>query len=124
MNNKDLSKQIQILLNQFNAKNYNHVISKGNILLKKNPEYVILYNLVGSAYQNSGAHSEAKNFFEKGLKLDHNNIAIMNNLAMTYKYLLQYELAEELYLKIISINNKYLNAFITVSYTHLRAHET
>ena len=83
-------------------------------MLKKNPEYVILYNLVGSAYQNSGAHSEAKNFFEKGLKLDHNNIAIMNNLAMTYKYLLQYELAEELYLKIISINNKYLNAFINL----------
>ena len=35
MNNKDLSKQISILLNQFNAKNYEIVISKGNILLKK-----------------------------------------------------------------------------------------
>ena len=114
MKKKDISPQIQILLNHFNAKNFVEVINKGKILLKKNPEYVILYNLVGSAYQNSGAHSEAKNFFEKGLKLDHNNIAIMNNLAMTYKYLLQYELAEELYLKIISINNKYLNAFINL----------
>ena len=28
MNNKDLSQQIQILLNHFNTKNYNHVISK------------------------------------------------------------------------------------------------
>ena len=45
MNNKDLSQQIQILLNHFNTKNYNYVISKGTILLKKNPEYVILYNL-------------------------------------------------------------------------------
>ena len=114
MKKKNISPQIQILLNHFNAKNFVEVINKGKILLKKNPEYVILYNLVGSAYQNSGAHSEAKNFFEKGLKLDHNNIAIMNNLAMTYKYLLQYELAEELYLKIISINSKYLNAFINL----------
>ena len=60
MNNKDLSKQISILLNQFNAKNYEIVISKGNILLKKNPEYVILYNLIGSAFQNKGDYINAK----------------------------------------------------------------
>ena len=52
MKNKNLSENIQVLLNQFNAKNYEEVISKGKILLKKNPEYVILYNIVGSAYQN------------------------------------------------------------------------
>ncbi len=114
MKKKDISIQIQILLNHFNAKNFIEVINKGKILLKKNPEYVILYNLIGSAYQNSGAHSEARGFFEKGLKLDHNNIAIMNNLAMTYKNLLQFELAENLYLKIININKKYLNAFINL----------
>ena len=74
MKNKDISIQIQILLNHFNAKNFIEVINKGKILLKKNPEYVILYNLIGSAYQNSGAHSEARGFFEKGLKLDSNNI--------------------------------------------------
>ena len=60
MNTKNISQQIQILLNQFSLQNYDHVISKGNVLLKKNPEYVILYNLVGSAYQNNGDHINAK----------------------------------------------------------------
>ena len=48
MDNKNIAQQVQILINQFNAKNFDLVISKGNILLKKNPEYVILYNLIGS----------------------------------------------------------------------------
>ena len=88
MKNKNLSQNIQILLNQFNAKNYEEVISKGNILLKKNPEYVVLYNIVGSAYQNKGEFVYAKNNFKFGLKLDPNNFALMNNLGMSYKNLL------------------------------------
>ncbi len=114
MANQNISKKIQILLNHFNAKNFEHVISNGKILIKKNPEYVILYNLIGSAYQNLGKYLEAKNFFKDGLKLDNKNTALMNNLAMSYKNLLQYDLAEKLYLEILKINNKYLNAYINL----------
>ena len=42
--NTNISKQIQILINQFKVQNYDYIISKGNTLLKKNPEYLILYN--------------------------------------------------------------------------------
>ena len=35
MNNKNIAQQIQIIINQFNVKNYDFVISKGNVLLKK-----------------------------------------------------------------------------------------
>ncbi len=114
MNNKDLSKQIQILLNQFNAKNYNHVISKGNILLKKNPEYVILYNLIGSAYQNNGDYINAKKKFNDGIKLDPNNLALINNLGLSHKNLLEYGLAQKSFLKAINLNSKYINAFINL----------
>ena len=101
MKNTNISNQIQILLNQFNVKNYDHVISKGNTLLKKNPEYAFLYNLVGSAYQNNGDYVNAKLKFEDGLKLDPNNLALINNLGLSHKNLLEYDLAEELFLKII-----------------------
>ena len=114
MNKKNITEQIQTLVNQFNAKNFNYIISKGEILIKKNPNYVILYNLVGSAYQNTGDFIKAKNNFINGLKLDPNNIALMNNLGMAYKNLLNYELAEELYLKILSTNDKYVNAYINL----------
>ena len=112
MKNKNISEYIQILLNQFSAKNYDEVINKGNILIKKNPEFVIIYNIVGSAYQNKGEYFLAMNNFKLGLKLDPNNIALMNNLAMTYKNLLQYNLAEELFLKIIKLNSNYINVYI------------
>ena len=112
MNNKNILQKIQILMNQFNAKNFNEVISKAKILIKKNPEYAILYNLIGSAYQNIGDYVNAKNYFKSGLKIESNNIALMNNLAMSYKNLLLYADAEELYSKIIKLNNKYINAYV------------
>ena len=114
MNEKNISQQIQILLNQFNTKNFELVISKGKTLLKKNPEYVILYNLIGSAYQNTGEYIKAKKNFVEGLKLDPKNIALMNNLAMSHKNLLEYKLAQKLYLEIININSKYINAYINL----------
>ena len=42
--NKNISEYIQILLNQFSAKNYDEIINKGNV--NKDPEFVILYNIV------------------------------------------------------------------------------
>jgi tetratricopeptide (TPR) repeat protein len=114
MINKSISKKIQILFNQFKTRNYEIVISKGNILLKENPEYVVLYNLVGSAYQNTGNYINAKNNFKNGLKLDPNNLALLNNLAMSHKNLLQYQLAEELYFKIIELNKNYVNAYVNL----------
>ncbi len=114
MKNNYISKQIQILLNQFNAKNFELVISKGKVLIKKYSEYAILYNLVGSAQQNIGNYLEASKYFKSGLQLDKNNIALMNNLAMNYKNLLDYQSAEDLYSKIIKINDKYINAYINL----------
>ena len=114
MTNQNISGKIQILLNHFSAKNFEHVISNGKILIKKNPEYVILYNLIGSAYQNLGKYLEASDFFKNGLQLDNKNTALMNNLAMSYKNLLQYDLAEKLYLEILNINSQYLNAYINL----------
>ena len=114
MSNKNLSQQIQTLMNQFYAKNFDIVISKGNLLLKKNPEYVILYNLVGSAYQNNGDYINAKLKFEDGIKLDSKNLALMNNLGLSHKNLLEYESSEKLFLEIIHLNKKYVNAYINL----------
>ena len=112
MNEDKITKQIQILINQFNVKNFNHVISKAKALVKKNPGYVIIYNLLGSSYQNIGDFENAKETFIQGLKLDHKNIAIKNNLAMAYTNLLQYQLAEKLFLEILKENPKYINAYV------------
>ena len=114
MKKNDIENKIKILINQFNAQNFEFVISKAKPLIKKNPEYVILYNLIGSSLQNIGNYTDAKEFFKEGLKLDPKNIALTNNLALSYKNLLDYRKAQELYLQIISKNKQYINAYINL----------
>ena len=93
--------KIKTLLNLFNAAKFAMVITKSKILILKYPEYLILYNILGSSYQNIGSLKLAKEIFTKGLKLEPNNIAIMNNLANTYKNLGEIKLAENLFIKIL-----------------------
>jgi len=112
MSNQQITQKIQILINQFKAQNFDLVISKGKALLKSNPEYIILYNLVGSSYQNKGKYLKAIKIFKEGLRLDFKNLALMNNLAMAYKNDLQYELADQLYTEIIKTNKNYINAYV------------
>jgi len=114
MKNNYIEKKIPILLNSFNSRHFDDVILKTESLIKKFPEYVILYNLLGSSYQNIGKYEKAKNVFVLGLKYDQNNIALKNNLAMSYKNLLQYNEAEELYSQIIMDYPEYFNSYVNL----------
>ena len=67
MNN--IENEIKILLNLFNGAKYDILISKTKKLIKKIPEYVILYNILGSAYQSIGDLKLAKKTFLKGYKM-------------------------------------------------------
>lgn len=109
-----LKKKVQLIVNNFKEQKFDFVISKSIDCLKKFPKTIILYNLLGSSYQNIGEYNKAKEVFIDGLKLDSENIAIKNNLATCYKYLLQYEDAENLYKEIIKTNPKYVNAYVNL----------
>jgi tetratricopeptide (TPR) repeat protein len=114
MTNININKQIQILINQFNTKNYSHVILKAIELIKTNTYNIILYNLLGSSYQNLGNFLEAKNTFKEGLKIDPHNVSLLNNLAMSYKNLLEYKTSEDLYNRILEKNKNYINAYVNL----------
>jgi len=114
MKNNYPKETIQTLINNFNARNYDFVISKTKSCLKKYPQIIIFYNLLGSSYQGIGKFEEAIDIFNNGLKIDSNNIYISNNLANCYKYLLNYKKAEELLTRIIEKNPKYTNAYINL----------
>ena len=110
----NINQQIQILINQFNVQNFQHVITKSKILIKKNPENIILYNLLGSSLQKVGDFINAENVFLEGLKLDNNKIAIKNNLAMNYRNLLNYKQSEICFVEIIKKNKNYINAYVNL----------
>jgi len=111
---KKIEKDIPVILNLFNTAKFDLAISKLKRLIRDYPEYIILYNLLGSAYQNTGNYNLAKNIFIKGNKMEPDNIAIMNNLANLYKNNGEIELSEELFKKIIHKKPNYINAYVNL----------
>jgi len=103
---------LQKLLNLFNVGHYDSLITHCKKNIKKFPEYVILYNLLGSAYMNTGKYNFARDIFQKAQKMDPTNISILNNLANAEKNLFNYSVAEELFCKIIDKKPDYLNAYV------------
>ena len=110
----NVENSIKILLNLFNARKYDLVLTKAKRLIREFPEYLILYNILGSAYQNLGNFNLAKEVFIKGHKLEPNNISIMNNLGNVYKNVGEIEMAENLFDKIIKNKPDYINAHINL----------
>ena len=110
----NIENDIKILLNLFSAGKYDVVLTKTKKLIREFPEYLILYNILGSSYQNVGSLNLAKGVFIKGLKLEPNNISIMNNLANVHKNQGEYILAEDLFNKIIQKKPDYVNAYINL----------
>ena len=103
---------IKTLLNLFDNKKFDEVIIKSKKLIRKFPNYLILYNILGSSYQNTGRFNLARDIFIKANKMDASNIAIMNNLANVHKNIGEMELSENLFQKIIKKNPNYTNAYI------------
>jgi len=114
INNRNEEAKIisQKIFNLFTAANYDLVIVHCKKNIKKFPEYLIFYNLLGSAYMNISKFNLAREIFSKALKMDQNNITIMNNLANSEKNLFNYKAAEQLFCKIIDKKNDYINAYV------------
>ena len=63
MNNEIIKNKVQKLLKHYEAGNYKFVIDQIKILLKKLPNNIFLFNLLGSSLQRSGDQISAKKIF-------------------------------------------------------------
>ena len=108
----NIENEIKVLLNLFSSAKFDILITRAKKLIKKFPEYLILYNILGSTYQNIGDLDLAKEIFIRGHKMDSDNIAIMNNLANVYKNIGEVELSENLFKKIFEKKPDYINAYV------------
>ena len=96
--------EIKKIKNYFNVGKYDVVIQKSKILIKKNPEFIGLYNIIGISFHRQKRYEEAINIFHKGLKVDPISLDLTLNLANTYKTLNNFKLAEEYYKKNLDLN--------------------
>ncbi len=113
--NANINKEIEIVINRFKNRDYNFVITKSTILLKKIPNNDLLWNIKGLSLQTIGNIKESINCFIKSLNINPKNIAARNNLGNSYKYANQYDLALECFEFCINENPNYAASLINLA---------
>ena len=93
--NININKEIEVVINRFKIGDYNFVINKSTVLLKKIPNNDLLWNIKGLSLQTIGNVKESIDCFLKSLNVNPKNIAAKNNLGNSYKYANQYKFALE-----------------------------
>ena len=111
----NLKNEISILVNKLQNKDYESVINKATILLKKFPQNDFLWNLKGLALQSSKKVDESIDCFQQALKVDSKNFAAINNLGNSYKRNNQLVMAEKCYDKCLKENSENLNSIINLA---------
>ena len=89
--------------NNIQSKNIELAISQCNKLIQKYPNNSFLHNLGGLALQQFKKIKLSVNYFQKAIDLDPKNLAAKNNLANSYTTIRNYEDAEKVYNKALSI---------------------
>jgi len=101
-----IKKEFKKIQNFFAAGEYEKVIEKTKVLLKKDNSQVPFYNLIGLSYRQLGKNDLAEDIFKKGLKKFPNNISILSNIGALYRVLGRYEEAEENLTRALKQNEK------------------
>jgi tetratricopeptide (TPR) repeat protein len=84
----------------FQQHHYEHAQKLFSKLLKKNPYFADVYNMMGVIYHNAGQFSDATKYFEKALKINPKYTEALLNLAVLYNDLGKYQKARTLYAKV------------------------
>ena len=113
--NTDINKEIEIVINRFKNNDYDFVINKSTVLLKKITNNDLLWNLKGLSLQNIGNIKESINSFQKALQINPKNIAAKNNLGNSYKYANQLKLAEECFEDCIKVDPNYTASIVNLA---------
>jgi len=120
----ELKKHVSISVNLLNSKKFDEAISKVTSLTKKFPKAIILYNILGLAYNGKGNPHKALDIFEYALKFNSENIHVLNNLGLVHSQLSHYKISENYLKKALKINPEFLDASINLAKIHFFAYNS
>ena len=106
----DLKNRIIEINNLISLNKFSRALSKCESLVKKFPDNSYVLNLHGLILQQCNQTKKSIIYFKKSLFVQEDNYAAMNNLANSYKNLLEFKEAENLYKTIISNDTKNVKA--------------
>ncbi|MDB4860037.1 tetratricopeptide repeat protein [Alphaproteobacteria bacterium] len=87
--NFELEKKISNLVNEFNSRNYEHVIKESKKIISEHNQIPLIHNLLGASYSLIDKHIEAIESYLNASNLDSNNEEIYRNLGKSYSKLNQ-----------------------------------
>ena len=109
---EQIKQRIQILMNFFNAKRYDEVITRVKPLLRKNPKEVIFHNLLALSLRGDGKTQEGIEILKQALNIFPENIFILNNLGLLNTSDNNYEEADKYFKKTLQIKKDFFDALI------------
>ena len=92
--------------------NFEKVIQKTKILLKKDPTQIIFYNMIGLAYRQLNNAELAEKTFKSGLEINPNSTSILVNLGALYRVQEKYDQAKKVVERALEINENNFSALI------------
>ena len=111
----EIRQRIKILMNFFNAKRYDEVITRVKPLLRKNKNEVFFHNLLALSLQGNGKPQEGIEILKNALSIFPNNIFVLNNLGLLNTSADNYEEAEKYFKETLKIKDNFFDALINYS---------
>ena len=120
MNNSNifyLKKELSKIQGLFIKKEFSLVIKKSKILLRKNPEQPIIYNLIGLSHLELNEPEKALKIFLLAIeKISSNDPSIFCNIGNTYKKFGDLRRSKEYYNKSLTLNSEHVPSLINLGH--------
>ena len=105
-----IKKEYSKIRNLFLAGQYQDVITKTKVLLKKDPYQATFYNYIALSYNNLKKINFAKDYLLKGLEYNPKNQSLLVNLSSIYRAEQKFIDAEKILIKILEENPNHFTA--------------
>ena len=115
MEQNNSTNEINIIVNLFRSHNYDMAIAKGKRFIKKFPEVLTVYNVIGLSFSNKGDQKNAVDYFKKALQINPYFLSSINNLGNSYKVQGYFDRAKIEFEKALQINPNYLTTIINLA---------
>ena len=107
-----INKELEKIQNLFANGNFDKVIKKTKILLKKDPTQPVFYNMIGLSYRQLNNFELAEKTFKSGLEASPNSISILVNLGALYRVQEKFDEAKKILELALEINVNHFSALV------------